>query len=474
MKRLITFLSILLFALLIFINRFVLHQFMNSGDEHSCYFLARCLMQGKLWAIPHPLHSFFEVTHLGALNGKWFSVYPPGWPLIWSLAMRLHLTDIINPLIAAAAYFFIFKEAEKIFSPQIARIAAILVLVSPFFLFTSASYYSHNTCLFLMALLVIAARRWHETGKSRWGTLTGIIIGYGLLTRYLTMAAFAFPFVLFLAKEQQTRKHLPIKGWFGFFCSSGILIAFNLAYNFLITGNPLDPPNHYLHSHEKLGFIAGYTPITALQYLWRRVFYLMDWTPPLIVFFWILSFFIKSAHPWILLLKWAVASVPFAYLFYYSWGGNQFGPRYYYEVYPWMVLLGVDAMITLVRKYSHKIIWIRGLTLLMVLGTVPIAIRHGLFFKQASEERKAVYVKVSETVQKPALVFLSGFLGDTLVLAPDDTVRNEPFLNRSIIYAHDRGPDNSRLFPHFEHSSYYRAFYDRKNHQAIVEPLLDR
>lgn len=481
MKKPVLFLSLLLFAVLVFINRYVLLQFMNSADEHSCYFLARCLMQGKLWATPHPLQNFFEVVHVGALNGKWFSVYPPGWPLIWSLAMRLHLTDVINPLIAATGYFFIFKEAEKIFNPQIARAGAILVLVSPFFLFTSAAYYSHNTCLLLMALLLITVRRWHETGKTQWGILTGLIIGYGLLTRYLTIAAFAFPFIAIMlipppfssprasgGGEEGGRGR---KGWPGFFVALGVLIIMHLAYNFLITGNPLNPPNHYLHSHEKLGFIAGYTPVTALQYLWRRLFYLMDWTPPLIVLLWLISFFVRSQNIRISMLKWAVILVPAAYLFYYSWGGNQFGPRYYYEVYPWMVLLGMDALHQLLGKRKNKALLTNLGVALMILGTIPTGMRHGIYFRKATEERKAVYVKVSETVQKPALVFLQGFLGDTLVLAPDDTVRNEPFLDSPLVYAHDRGPENSQLFPYFKSHFRYRAFYNRKNHQAVVEAL---
>ena len=46
---------IFIFSLLIFINQNILHSFMNSADEHSCYFLAECIRSGRLWANPPPV-----------------------------------------------------------------------------------------------------------------------------------------------------------------------------------------------------------------------------------------------------------------------------------------------------------------------------------------------------------------------------------------------------------------------------------
>jgi hypothetical protein len=145
-------LSLLLLALLIFVNRHALQRFMNSADEHSCYFLAQCLMKGKLWASPHPLHEFFETPHLGVLNGKWFSVYPPAWPAVWALGIKLGLKDWINSVLAAFGAFIFLLFGKKIFGGPAAALAGIFLLLSPFFLLTGAAYYSHNLCLLLLGI----------------------------------------------------------------------------------------------------------------------------------------------------------------------------------------------------------------------------------------------------------------------------------------------------------------------------------
>ena len=89
---------ILFFACLCVFAVFVLQQFPNSADEWSCIFLAKCFQQGKLYAATHPLQEFFQFNHIGARQGRWFSVYPPGWPLLLSLGLALLIPSLINPL----------------------------------------------------------------------------------------------------------------------------------------------------------------------------------------------------------------------------------------------------------------------------------------------------------------------------------------------------------------------------------------
>src|SRR3989338_10402253 len=89
---------LLLFISLIVINRHVFKSFFSSADEYSCYFLAECIRDGKWWVTPHPLSDFFETVHVGTRDGKWFSVYPPGWPLLFALGLRFNIGDWMNPI----------------------------------------------------------------------------------------------------------------------------------------------------------------------------------------------------------------------------------------------------------------------------------------------------------------------------------------------------------------------------------------
>ena len=95
------------------INQKVLHGFMNSGDEHSCYFLAECIRNGKWWATPHPLSEFFEVVHVGNKGGKWFSVYPIGWPLIWSIGIQFKVVEWLNPVMVTMSLAFFYHAGKN-------------------------------------------------------------------------------------------------------------------------------------------------------------------------------------------------------------------------------------------------------------------------------------------------------------------------------------------------------------------------
>ncbi len=96
--------------------------------------------------------------------------------------------------------------------------------------------------------------------------------------------------------------------------------------------------------------------------------------------------------------------------------------------------------------------------------------KHAEFTEEASRQRRALYDLAERTIQGPAIVFISGFLGDRLVLAEEDAVRNSPFLDGRILYAHDLRDRNKELMAAYPGHSYYRGTYDR----ARLRPQLER
>ena len=469
----VLFLILLLAGILIAINRKVLLSFMNSADEHSCFFFAQCLEAGKFWARPHPLQAFFETVHIGAIGDKWFSVYPPGWPLVWALGLKLHLKDVLNPWITAVSMAFFFDSGRKTYGFSTALLASVFLVISPFFLMTGAAYYSHNLCLLLILLFWSAMLRLEETGKWIWAAVAGLALGYALGTRYLTAAAMSAPLVFqFFIQTLKNRgkNKFPFKV---FSVLVFLLLGLQLFYNHLLTGRFWNPPNHYLHSHEKLGFIAGYPPALALQYLVQRIFYLIDWTPPgWILFFLFTAFIRRPVSSRDFCLRASIVFLAAGYMLYYSWGGNQYGPRYYYEAYPFSILFVSFCLVQTWKSSALKIRkMISGALVFSALATIPLLIRHFTFYHQITGERRALYDAAEKNSKLPALVFLKGFLGDSLVMAPDDSIRNSPFLDAPVVYAHDRGNDNTKLIPFFPNRHYYTGFYDRDRHRPQIESL---
>lgn len=463
---------------LIAVNQYILHAFMNSADEHSCLFLAECLRLGKWWVPTHPLQEFFDVVHVGNRGGKWFSVYPPGWPILLAVGLKFQIQDWINPILSVGALGLLFLTGRKIFGTSVTWIALLLTALTPFFAFTSAAYYSHSTCLFTMAFFCYAYGRWKDCGgvsqRLLWGALMALAIGYGLMTRYLTMAFFAAPFLIchFWPVLRKQRK-MQTGDW----VMIGILAGFmTVIYyqNYTVSGNLFKAPNRYDKSWERLGFMDDYTPLDATIYVFARFFYLMDWAPPLFPILFLLSLFQKRT--WTVeqrFFQWAFFSSVIAYFFYFSWGGNQYGPRYYYEGFPFLVFSMVDGLRCWWKEGKDSQRQFLAGVLILSLGTAVYQFyKQGRFYEEVSRQRKALYALAEQEIRNPAIVFIRGqFLGQTLVMSRDDAIRNHPLLKGKILYARDLEEKNESLKAFFPARDYYLGSYDRAALKAVLEKL---
>ncbi len=492
------------------INQHILHSFLSSADEHSCYFLAECLRRGKLFVDLPVFSDFFKVAHVGMKGGKWFSVYPPGWPLIWALGLEFKIVDWLNPVMSALSVYFFYLSGKRLFGRAATLLGLTLACLNPFFMFTAASYFSHATCLLCISIFLYAFLRWREAYEAEgqaclpagrdpvgWAVLCAFAVGYGLMTRYLTMAAVAGPFLLY--------HYLPIFfDWRGFGKGSWGWIPFTLKrprlrgsdwivigviaifmvmilwQNYLVTGKPFKAPNKYDKSWERLGFRKDYTIIDALFYLVSRIFYLMGWFAPAIVGAYLLLIFnlrhlrgVGGNHTSEVLKRLFCLTPVFiavAYFFYYSWGGNQWGPRYLWEGLPFLCIAVAHGMVHLWRERGMRV---RKFLLVFVIASLAssavLFVKHAEFTEEASRQRRALYDYSEQAIQGPAIVFMRGFIGDRLVMAEEDTVRNGPFLDGRILYAHDLGERNQELTAAYPGREYFRGTYDRATQRAVLE-----
>jgi len=461
-----------------FTNQVVLNSFLSSADEHSCYFLSECLRKGRLWVEPHAISNAFNVVHVGNVGGKWFSVYPPGWPLIWAIGLHLNIADFLNPLISSLALLFFFLSGRKVFGQATAFWAIVSVTFSPFFVFTSSSYFSHSTCMLMVAIFLYGYLKWMDasTSDSRlmWGTIACAAVGYGLITRYLTMSAMTFPFLVYLYGLIIFRKrsfHLSdVLGPVIIILFIGIVFYQN--YN--VTGNIFLPPNKYDKPGENLGFSQAYTPLDGIVFIIARFFYLMDWAPPLIILIFVLSITQKlqgtsTYH----LYRYSFLYLVLGYFFYFSWGGNQWGPRYYYEGIVLLYLTSFDAIRNWWNKGSAELKkFLVGLILMAIVSNFHLFIKQALFTREASAERKSLYKTANNQIKKNAVVLIRGFIGNKLVLSQEDAVRNNPFLKGKILYAHDRGESNKELMRFYADRIFYLGEYDRKLNKPKLTRLL--
>jgi hypothetical protein len=451
------FILIGFFLTTLFISYFVLDQFPNSSDEYVYLFQAETLSEGKLWVDAHPLEIFFRFNHLAHKNGVCVGRFPPGWPLVLSIALYLGIPAIlVNPALATITLFFFYKLAKKLYGNRVALWSMLMLACTSFFLFNSASFFSHTVCQLGALLFIYCMYIFLESEKVKYGMLAGLFLGLILLSRYYTAILIFVPFFICLIVQHRLRS-FKIFWWIGL----GVLpcLAFLLWYNYAITGNPIQPVTVWAYESEGLGFVKGHTLLKGIEHIVRRVIMFVYWCSPaiLILYFYFLFQKLKNkAQRFITPEDYLFVILIIGYLFYYEIGGNQYGPRFYYEALPFLIVFIVSQI------FKHGVNWTKALfyaALICAIVKLPVVAYHE---HQVVMERQDVYRQVKQKNIQHAVVLISS---STSVIRPmpiGDLTRNDKQYQNDVLYARDFEAEklNVQLMDFYKDRAFYRYVRD--------------
>lgn len=208
-------------------------------DEIVQVMQSRIFAEGRLARPADVNPEFFSALHVVDVNGKVFSQFPPGGPLMLVpgvLAGVAWLTGPVFGAIAVVAFWWLVRSTEE--SPGIALGAAVLFAVSPFMVFMAASHMNHVPTLAWLCLALVGLRSLTsaEGGRPFVALLTGLCLGAMVAIRPMDGAAFALPAGLWLlARTLRRRTSLAC------LLASGVGVALPvlavLAYNRATTGD---------------------------------------------------------------------------------------------------------------------------------------------------------------------------------------------------------------------------------------------
>jgi hypothetical protein len=342
--RLALLFSLLAMTLAAVVTERIFEAVPHIEDEVAYVWQARLMAEGRL-TIPSPPHpTSYLVPFVVDYNGQRFGKYPPGWPAMLSLGIRLGLRHLVNPFLAGLAVWLTYRLGKRLFSEPVGLLAAGLTLTSPFFLMNSGSLLSHPFGLFLSLVFVLG---WLDAFSSPphprlWlpALVAALALGTLILTRPLTAVAVAIPFALhgiylLIRGNWPTRRRL-----LGF----GLLVLGLGSVYFLwqsaVTGDALLNPYTLWWPYDKIGFGPGYGVkegghtieqawFNTRRDLWVGLYDLFGW--------WQLSWIFLPLGLWAARRNgraWLASSVfvviVVAYMTYWI-GAMLFGPRYYYE-----------------------------------------------------------------------------------------------------------------------------------------------
>ncbi|MGE5465007.1 MAG: ArnT family glycosyltransferase [Syntrophothermus sp.] len=396
-------------------------QLPHTEDEISYRWQARVFAEGKLFVAspPHAKDMFipFVIDH----QGKRFSKYTPGWPLVLSLGMRIGLDSWVNPLLGGISVWLTYLLGKRLVSLPAGFIAALLMATSPFFLLNSGTYLSSNLSLMLTGIIALAwVESFSHPASDRYPIVAGLCLGYLALTRPLTAVGVALPFgihelILAWRNELNSRRRMLVV------VSLAVSLAgFLLLWQYLTTGSPFLNPYTLWWSFDRIGFGKGYGPTPGGYTLkeaqenmkvmlraarrdafgWGR----LSW---IFIPFGLWSF--RKNKP-----AWSVLAIFFslvlAYAFYFG-TVTRYGPRYYYEGLYSLTILSAAGIVWLAGRNRLRI----ALAVLLTGGLIG----YNLFFYLPArfDKARAIYgitraqlspFQTAEALQRtPALVLVA-------------------------------------------------------------------
>ncbi|MBN1405781.1 MAG: glycosyltransferase family 39 protein [Candidatus Omnitrophica bacterium] len=457
---------------------FVLQDFPNSSDEYVAIYQAKTFLRGRLWNEPHPMRHFFAFYWILSRNNKQFGMYLPGWPLLLTLALTVKLPlFLVNPLLGTLSLFAVFLLGKRIYDEKTALLAVIIILLSSFFLINSASYFTHTPCSLFILLFVYFSICYMDGGKKHNALLSGIFWASAFMVRPYSALLSAIPIFVYFLPIMSRRP----KGVLWFLVGMAPFALFLMFYNYKLMGNIFSFPFTSVPTNQRL-----YLSVSGIKncYYYLRKF--MLWTPPslLIIYFVYLPGSIKKPRENIVSLFFVLFIV--GYLFFPFNAGNQYGPRYYYEAFPFLILF-ITSRLFRENVYFQKSKFSKFVFFLFVLGllfNIPMVIMHLNEEKKVIWERTDLYRLVKKEGIKNAIVFLKTGTGTTRTFAPLDLTRNDPDYSNDVLYAHylyDRQNlkhasikkelINQTLMDYYPGRNYYLYTYDRDKRKGFLEQI---
>jgi hypothetical protein len=461
--------SVLALLVLISTAWWVLDAFPNSGDEYCYTYQAETFALGRVANPPHAQQPFFDANHIRQVDGRVFSVFPPGWPAVLALALAGGVPLwLVNPLLGVLTLWLTFLVGRRLYDDRVAAAAAVVLAVSPFFLFTSASFFAHSLCALLVLAYAYSGLRALATSSLWWAAGAGAALGAAVLTRSYTAVLCGIPFAAVLLRRGRP-------GWF-LLCATAIgglpFVLIGAAYNDATMGHPLAIASSGLPDYDRFWFPDGWVG-RAVSITAERLGSFVAWTPPVLLILFPAAWRANARASGFRFTDAIVPAMVAGYFIYVNRGGNQYGPRFYYEALPFVVL-AVMAFVMREPRYEDKspgrrLAWYA--CVISVLACVPLAWAHARTEATVVDERAEPFTLVEAQHVDNAVVFLASGSGWVRPMGLRDLTRNDPERGDPVLFVRDAGAENVRLMRAFPRRQYFRYRFDPISRRGSLSRL---
>ena len=439
------FLLVLILGLsvVIAIAYFVLDRFENSADEFVMVFQAQTMADGQVYAPPPPVAGSFSNAWMIEGKDRWLGQYAPGWPAILTGAALAKIPLwLVNPIIGAVTVWLFYWLAKFAENRAVAASAVVIFVVTPFFLFNSASFFTHPSFALMATVYAFGIVRYLDSKKFGYLIMAGAGLGAAFSIRHYPAVLIFLPVLLIPGTLRERLKLL-----FGIGLGAGPFVLGVLAYNYAAYGNPFFVGHSMMP--DDIRDPLRFEPLKGTVLTVKRFIELSGWCGPLILLLYGFSLVYKIRRREIGFLDYLFPIVVIGlFLFPYS-SGNRYGPRYLYDVYPFLILGTVSGLASFASRNTGY--WTRAVnnaviaTVIYGLCILPLVAVH---FYELVSGRQALYRMVRAKNLQDAVVLVETWTGDRRRLQVQELIRNDPGLSAPVLYVRNLDPARiMEIFP---------------------------
>lgn len=231
--------------------------FPKVHDEASYLLQAQIFAKGQWTASAPPLPEFFEQPHVQVVPAV-ASKYPPGHALLLTLGALVGVPSLVPLLLAGATAALLFGLAARVANAWVALLTWTLWITAPIVLRFQPGFFSEVTTAALMLASWWALLCWREQRRRRWLLLLALAVGWGAITRPLTMFALAVPIGIVVLRDVHRLRLWPD---FGLAVATGMaVLAILPLWSAQTTGDwRVSPVEKYRQDYlpfDRIGFTA--------------------------------------------------------------------------------------------------------------------------------------------------------------------------------------------------------------------------
>jgi len=324
---------------------------------------------------------FFVIEQSYSVSGYINGQYPPGWPLVLSMASTLPGAWVIVFGVYALLVWATYLFGRVVAGSRVGLFAAALVTFSGLTLNWATSFMPHvfEAALALIAgTLMVGSERSPRRRRIGAWALAGLVLGFAIAVRPLTGVALAAALWLWVRLRQRPAPRAALAATLAACAGGAIPIAFLLYYNLQTTGAVLrfgyDLAEHGLHAlgFGRRGFVEytptgvpvertfAFGPLLALRYAGDNLRVgLFDFFTTGILIVPLAYVALRSGVQW----RWrriaAFLVLPAAYFFYFF--HNERSDRFYFEIFPFAMVGAAFLVHALAQRRRNVGIALGGL-----------------------------------------------------------------------------------------------------------------